>query len=1029
MKKLYLMLVVGLMSVSLYAQKSITGTISDESGEPLIGASVSVKGTTVGTITDFAGKYSLTVPGDNSILVVTYTGYFSKEVPVGPGTMVDVSLQEDVKTLDEFVVIGYGTEERRNLTGSVTSIDNKAIENLVTPSFESQLAGRAAGVTVITPSGVLGARPIVRIRGVNSITSGAGPLYVIDGVPVVDSDRSGIQDFNPLQNINPQDIASYEVLKDGSATAIFGSRAANGVILITTKRGQEGAAKVSYGVTLGQSSAANRFDLLNAREFVDINNEKRRNAGATELAVLDPSIDTDWQDYVLVNGISQQHNLSISGGSASTKYFLSLAFSDQAGIIRANDMTRYAFRANLDHKVSSRIRTGASLSYSYTTLNGLNNGANSLSGATLSMTRMLPNVSIFDPANITFGGFNVTPDGAALGQGPNLATVDNNLPNIAFVLANNQYRTRSHRLLGNTYAEVDVLKNLTARTQIGVDATLSDDFLLWSSLHGDGRGRNGYVQQAYRPAYRWNWQNTLNYQRVIANDHRFNITAGVEYQKSEFYNFTATAQGFSDEFYTRRNLVSGSFGDEQFVGGGFAEVGFDSYFSRLNYGYKNLLLVSLSARNDGISSLARDNRRGTFYGGSLGLRFSDLIPELGNVFDDFKLRLSYAEVGNTEIGAYPYAGGFAPVLYGTRPGIAFSRVDNTGLQWETSQKTNIGLDLSFGGITFTFDAFRNNIDNLVLAAPVALSLGIPGNQINQNVGAMVNEGLEFSVNLPLVSKGDFTWNVDFNLTLMRNEVTRLVNPLISTYNITDEGSPIAQLYGFEWVGVNSANGNPMYRKADGSVVQYNLQRGALGWRVFDAADPSNVSTTASGPGSADLQTLGNTLPTFMGGFTNRFAYKGFDLEIFLRYSGGNFIMNESARGQLGQGFSNNNREILDRWTESGQETNVPRLYSGTDVAVYGTAAANSRFVEKGDFLRIQNVVLGYRVPRRVLNSVFNGKITSARAFAQVQNLATFTSYSGLDPELNQFQGQLQLGVDWNVTPLMRTWSVGVNVDF
>jgi len=1027
MKKIYLMSVMILLCIGVYAQRSVTGTVYDASGEALIGASVVVKGTNTGVITDVSGMFKIDVPADRDVLTVTYTGYLSQDVNIAGQTNVMVNLMEDTRVLDELVVVGYGTEERRNLTGSVASIDNRDIEALITPSFESQLAGRAAGLMVTTPSGVLGRAPIVRIRGVNSITSGASPLYVIDGVPVLDSDRSGIQSFNPLANINPADIASFEVLKDGSATAIFGSRAANGVILITTKRGQEGAAKVSYGVSIGQSTAASRFDLLNGDEFVTIANEKRTNAGASELARAGEN--TDWQDYVFQTGTTQQHNLSISGGNAKTNYFVSVGFTDQSGIIRTNEMKRYSFRTNLDHKVSDRIRLGTSVSYSYTELEGMNNGENALSGATYSVSRMLPNVSILDPNNQEYLGYNVSANGAALGAGNNLATIDNNIPNIAFVLDNNRYRSLTHRVLGNVYGEVDLLKNLTARTQVGVDATLNDDFLRWSPLHGDGRGRLGYISQGFNPAYRWNWQNTLNYQKVFAGDHSVNITAGVEYQQSTFYNFSAAAQGFSDEFFTRNNLLSGSFGDEQFVGGGFAEVGFDSYFSRINYGYKGKYLVSLSVRNDGISSLAMENRRGTFLGGSVGWRISDESFFNVDAIDDLKFRVSYAEVGNTEIGAYPYAGGFSPVLYGSRPGIAFNRIDNTGLQWETSKKLNIGMDLSVGAVNVTVDLFRNDIDNLVLAAPVPVSLGIPGSQITQNIGAMKNEGIELGLGATILNRNGFVWNMDFNITLMRNEVINLVDPIQGTYNRTEVGGPIAQLYGFQWAGVNAANGNPMYFKANGDIVQYNLVQGALGWRTFDAGNPSDVSTTAVGPGAADLAFLGNTLPTWMGGWNNRFSYKGFDLEVFLRYSGGNYIMNETGRGQLGQGFSNNSREILDRWTESGQQTNVPKLYSGSDAVAYGTQSASDRFVEKGDFLRIQNVVLGYRLPQRIVNTAFNGNISSLRAFFQIQNLATFTNYTGLDPELNQFGGQLNYGIDWNTAPLMRTWSFGVNVDF
>lgn len=1031
MKKLLLLSCFLFMGVVVaLAQRPISGNVTDESGDPLIGANVRVSGTTVGTVTDYNGDFRMTLPQGGTELIVSYTGFLTQTVAVGTGDVFRIKLIEDVQKLSEVVVIGYGTVERRDLTGSVTTIDNRAIENLVSPSFESQLAGRAAGVMVTSPSGVLGEAPIVRIRGVNSITSGASPLYVIDGVPVVTNDRSGIQNTNPLANINPQDIQSFEVLKDGSATAIFGSRAANGVILITTKRGSEGKAKVSYSVTAGFSSAAKRFDLLDGQEFVTIANEKRRNAGATELAVYDGT-NTDWQDYVLVNGFSQQHNLSVSGGSQSTKYFFSLGFSDQGGIIRANDMKRYSFRGNLDHSVSSRVRVGTSLSYSYTHLNGLNNGENSLSGATYSMTRMLPNVSIFDENNTQYDGFNVADAQNSLGIGSNLATIDNNIPNIAFVLANNIYRTRAHRMLGSAYGEVDILRNLTARTQIGIDASLPDDFLLWNTRHGDGRNRGGYIYHNYAPVYRWNWQNTLNYQKIIANNHTINATVGLEYQKSTLSNFTASAQGFSDEYYTLNNLISGSFGDEQFAGGGFSEIGFDSYFARLNYGYKGKYLVSLSVRNDGISSLAIDNRRGTFYGGSLGWRISDESFFNVDAIRDLKLRASYAEVGNTEIGAYPYAGGFSPVLYGSNPGTAFTRVDNSNLQWETSKKLNIGLDMQVGGVSVTLDLFQNNIDNMVLDAPVPFSLGIPNSQISQNIGSMVNKGIELGLGFDVLRSGNFNWSMDFNLTLIKNEVLSLVNDIPGgstgvVFTRTVEGRTISELYGYQWAGVNSANGNPMYHKGDGTIVQYNLVSGATGWRLYDSANPGDVSQVVTGPG---VDFLGRTLPTYMGGWTNRFSYKGFDLEIFTRFSGGNYIMNESLRGQLGQGFANNNTLILERWTESGQQTDVPKVYSGSDAVVYQTGAANSRFVEKGDFVRIQNVVLGYRLPHDVVNRVFKGNISSLRFFAQVQNLATFTQYTGLDPELNRFSNQLIYGVDYNVTPLARTWSLGLNVDF
>jgi TonB-linked SusC/RagA family outer membrane protein len=1013
--------------VSVLAQsKTITGRVtSTEEPEGIPGASVVVKGTTQGTITDLNGSYSITVPDNATTLVFSFVGYLTKEMPIGSNSVINVSMTTDIKVLNEVVVTGYGTQERRDITGSVASINNESIENLVGPSFDTQLAGRAAGVSVTVPSGILGARPIIRIRGVNSLSGGADPLIVIDGVPVVDTDRSAAIASNPLANINPADIQSYEVLKDGSATAIFGSRAANGVILITTKRGQTGKAQVNYSVNTGINEAVGTFDLLTGDEWVPIANEKRANVNASALA--NPGVNTDWQSAVLRRGATQQHNLSISGGSEATKYFFSLGFTDQESVVKTNDLKRYAFRANIDHAISKKIRIGNSMSYAYTEITGLNNGANSLSGAIFNATRALPNVPIFDEANTAFKGYNITANGATTGFGANLAGPDNNIPNIAYVLENNFYRNRNHRLLGNAYAEVDILTGLTARTQIGVDLTMADDFTTLNPRHGDGRSSNGSVTMAFNPALRWNWQNTLNYQTILADDHNINVTAGVEYQYTNFYNFSASGTDFSDEFFRLRNLITASY-NNQFSSGGFQEQGFDSYFARFNYSYKGKYLLSFAVRNDGISQLATENRRGTFPGGSIGWRVSDEGFFNSELITDFKVRASYAEVGNVSLpgGSFPYAGGFGPVQAAAGAGIGYSNVANTALQWETSKKFNVGLDMTIGKVTISADYFKNNVDGIVLNAPTAPSLGIPGNTISQNVGAMYNQGLELRAAATVINKGRFSWNTDFNFTFIENEVTNLVQPLTGTYNRTVVGGPIAQLYGFKWAGVNPANGNAMYYSGE-NIVQLI---GAATWRAFDPANPAEITT----PGTAPSQFfLGNTLPKYQGGWSNNFTFGNFDAEIFIRYSGGNYIMNESLRGLMGLGFSNNHREILGRWTESGQVTDVPKLYAGRDANTWQTSASNSRFIEKGDFVRVQNMTVGYRIPAATLNSTFNGNIRSARFFAQVQNPLIFTKYSGIDPESNQFttgnSPQLQFGVDWNVAPIIRTWSVGLNVGF
>jgi TonB-dependent starch-binding outer membrane protein SusC len=1040
MKRILLLsfVLLGLIS-SAWAQRAVTGRVSDATnGEGLPGVAVRVKNSPQGTVTDMNGNYRLEIAQDNATLVFSFIGYATREVVVGNQSTVNIQLSEDVEQLQEVVVVGYGTQERRELTGAVSSVGGEAIQNLVTPSFDQQLAGRAPGIQVTTPSGILGQAPQIRIRGVNSITGSADPLIVIDGVPVVNADRSAVAASNPLSNINPADIESFEVLKDGSATAIYGSRAANGVIIITTKRGSKGAARVDYSTSIGVNTTSNRFDLLSGDQFVQIANEKFTNAGNDGLAKAGEN--TDWQDFIFRRGQVQQHNLSIRGGSDATRYFFSLGFSDQESAVKRNDLSRYSFRGNLDHVIAERVKIGTSLSYSLTETRGLNTGANSLSGIMYNATRALPNVAIYDSENITYDGFNVTANGAALGRGNNEANVDNNIPNIGFVLENNIFRNRAHRILGNAYAEVEIVDGLSARTQIGTDVLLADDFQFWDPRHGDGRSANGYVYQAFNPAYRWNWQNTLNYQTKIGNDHSINITAGAEYQHTTFSNFSGSGTGLSDRFYGQDNIISNSY-ENQFSAGGFTEIGFDSYFARVNYSYAGKYMATFAIRNDGISSLPLANRRGTFPGGSIGWRISDEDFFASDLFTDVKVRASYGKVGNTEIGAFPYVGGYNPVLGGIGPGIAFGQVANQNLRWETSEKWNFGLDMTVGRVTLNVDVFRNNIDDLVLNAPTPPSLGVPGNQISQNIGSMVNEGIELRIQSNLLQRGNFSWNTDFNLTLMRNEVTNLIDPIQLTYNRTEVGRPIASLYGFQWAGVNPANGNPLYYRGDGTISQYNLETGNLGWSAYDPQNPGVVSVwkASSGVpitpaqtalGSNDLAFLGNTLPVWQGGWSNMLRYGNFDFEVFLRYSGGNYIMNETRRGLLGQGFSNNLTEVMDRWTENGQATDVPKLYVGQDNAMWQTSASNSRFVEKGDFVRVQNIVLGYTAPTEFLNNVFNNKIRSVRLFAQVQNPLIFTNYTGLDPELNNLSAttpNLQYGVDWNVAPIIRTWSVGLNV--
>ncbi len=712
---------------ALAQSRTVSGTVRGTDAVPLPGVNVLVKGTNVGTTTDGKGMYSIAVP-EEATLVFSFISFITQEIAVGNRSTLDVRLVEDVKQLGEVVVVGYGTQERKDLTGSVASIKGESISNLATPSFDQQLAGRAAGVQVTVPNGVMGQPARIRIRGTNSITSSAAPLIVVDGIPIIAGDQQssgGGTASNPLADINPEDIESFEVLKDGSATAIYGSRAANGVILITTKKGKQGKPKVSYNAWMGLANVSSRFDLLNAEEFITISNEKRTNVGLSEIARPqydknangDSSlVNTDWQDHIFRQGFQQNHALSVGGGSEKTSYYFSLGWTDQKGAVVSNEFSRATFRANIDQKIGRWLSIGANMGLSRSRTIGLNTGRGSLSGNVANASVLFPNVRVYNPD----GTYNISPDGVALGQGNNLVGIGFNYPNIKFVLDNNKNNSTLYRTLGNVYLESSPVDGLRLRTQYGIDLLLVDDYSYWDPRHGDGRGPGGFISRSFTPNFRWNWQNTINYDRIIAEDHKIGLVAGVEFQQQRSEYYSAQVSSVSNEFF--KNIVSGTFATPN-VSGRVLQNGFDSYFGRINYGFRDKYLATFTVRNDGISDLPYTNRRGTFPGVSVGWRISEegFFENLKSVINDFKIRGSWAEVGNVDIGYYPYLGTYSAAQYADQNGVAFSNVGNGSLRWERSKKQDIGLDLALfnNRITLNADYYVNNVDGLILAAPTA----------------------------------------------------------------------------------------------------------------------------------------------------------------------------------------------------------------------------------------------------------------------------------------------------------------------
>ena len=1018
-------------------ERTITGVVtSKDDGLPIPGVSVKVINSKIGVSTGADGTYSIKV-GGSSVLQFSSIGYSTQNISTGKSIKLNVSLVSDTKALTDVVVIGYGTAKRKDVTGSVASIKGEDLAGKPVASFDQALAGKITGVQVTNSSGILGAAPRIRIRGTNSISSGADPLYVVDGMVIISGGSSSVASVNPLGDINPNDIQSVDVLKDGAATAIYGSRGANGVIIITTKRGTKGKTQVNYNSWFAWANVAKRFDLLDAQEFVTIANEKLYNSGTTTpQAVLgyDASgnvINTNWQDLVFnKDAFQQNHNISFSGATDLSNYYFSLGYADLKGTTVGNNQTKYQFSGKFEQKALDNYLTfGASITGSYVKNTGLNSGTSSLSGNIGNAIRALPNVGAFNAD----GSYNLSSDNARLGRGANLKEIDDNYTNIKYVLDHNIFSNQTFSLLGNAFVDVKIIDGLNLRSQVSTQNMFGEDYRYLDPLHGDGgSATKGSELQQYIPVSRYSWTNTATYNKTIG-DHSFGATVGLEYQKSSSRYFYASGSQLSSTFFSGENIISNSLTQSTFdIGGGVSENAYKSYFARANYAYKDRYLVSGTYRIDAISSLPLGNQSAKLPGVSIGWRISQEDFMKGNLkfINDLKIRGGYAKTGNTDIGNYPFAGTFGAATYGVQSGLAYTQVGNSSLKFETSGKYDVGIDATMfdSRITLTADYFKNNIDNLILAAPTAPSLGVHGNSINQNVGKMYNKGYEFAVSADIFRDSPFKWNTSFNITFVKNKITQLSNnnsDITYTYNVNRVGESIGSLYGYEYAGVNPANGNPLYVKSTGQIIQGNIANQT--YYVYDAANPTAL-TTATTLAASDKKILGQSNPTYYGGLVNTFRYKGFDLNINMVFSGGNKVMNITRQESLlNQKFLNNGTEILERWTTPGQVTNVPKVYYGRDAFTNLTSSTSSRFVEDGKFIRAQDLVLGYTFPKLFTDKI---KLSRLRLYAQVQNAFVITPYSGLDPELNYSTStNSQAGLDYNTNPKARTFLIGLNVGF
>nr|WP_199077518.1 SusC/RagA family TonB-linked outer membrane protein [Pedobacter sp. ASV19] len=1030
---------------------NISGTVIDnQTKESLPRAVVQLEGVTHSVLTDDNGHFKF-VTGQKlpAVVIVSYVGYKTQRVTI-TNSPVEIRLEPDAHQMNDVVITGYTSQSKQVFTGSVSQIKSSALENRSAQSFDQLIGGQAAGVNIVQPSGVLNSTPVLRIRGINSITSSIYPLIIVDGVTIFTGSGGDAIGNNPLSDINPSDIETVEVLKDASATAIYGSRAANGVLIITTKKGRRGAVKVDYGTWFSLSEAYNLPKLLDASQYVSIKNEARVNAGLSPGFILGTNPDgsttqTNWYDVAYQNAISQNHNLSISGATERTNYFLGLNYTNQNGILRTSNFKREGIRLNLEHQVNSLITIGTNAAYNNSLNSGPNSGATGPNSITSSsgnsansqyiglqplgrLTYILPpNVNVYNAD----GSYNINSSNGNIGYGPNSSALGVfNAYNLQTILDLDKNTSENNTFIGSVYAEVSLLRNLRFKTLYGLNNLIVENNTFRNPFSGDGFATNGSAANSVTKYKRSNWTNTLIYTASVAEDHSFKVLLGHELITTKINGWGATRTGLSDPFFTS---YQGGWTTITPSSNIQTENAILSYFSNFNYDYKKRYLLSFNYRRDGLSALAANNKWGNFGGGSVGWNVSEedffKKSSLSRSLNALKLRFSYGVVGNSSLDDYASLIKYGSGTYAGTPTLNFTQAGNSNLKWESSKKLDYGLEFSLfdSRINVVADYYKNTIDGLILGAPQAASQGIPGNSIIANVGSLYNKGFEFAVNARIISQNDFKWNVDFNISTLQNKVTSLgdggdIYPTaLSTFgiqNVTRVGYSVGSIFAVPVAGVNPANGNRIYINKNNEQVQYDAV--AKNFYYLDGSIAPRIDNYTDG------RIQGPSLPTYYGGLNNNFSYKGFDLTLGFTFSGGNKLYNGTRSTISDQRYFNNGTFILDRWTTPGQITDVPKLVWG-DSFTGGFSSSNAAYVEKGDYLKLKNVSLGYRVD--LPKDGIGRYISSARIYAQASNLFTVTSYTGSDPEISINGNSINSGKDQNVPANARTYTLGLNLSF
>ncbi len=972
---------------------------------------------------------------------ISYIGMQTAEVAIAPN--IRVILKTDSKALDEVVVVAYGTQSARTVTASVSTVRADALKDVPSVSFDQMLQGRASGVSITTPSAGVGQAPIVRVRGVNSITSGTSPLYVVDGVPIESGNLSYLANANALADINPADIVSMDVLKDAAAAALYGSRAANGVILITTKQGQSGKVKVSYDGFVGFSNATDFYEMMNAQEYVDFKNLAVKNRyGTDELSLttgyVSPYgnkafnmmkdangnyVDTDWKDAAFQNGLSQSHSVAVSGGSDKVRYYLSGNYTTQEGIVKGDKYDRLGVKANVNVQATDWLKVGMNTNVTTGTtsyVDAARRGSNFAVGG-------FPRLALINAPNLPMYNEDGTPYYLAQGLGYGGNTVFSTFSNPAAILSlGNGLSSDVTRFIGVFYAEATPLKGLSLKTQYGVDYARIEEQRFWSPLHGDGVNSKGLANAYNTKNNRWTWTNTATYNFSLGQNN-FNLLAGTEASERNNSRWTAQRKDLQDDKFV---VFQGPFGSAT-AGGSLSNNTMVSYFGRINYDYASKYIVSLNYRRDGYSALSEKNRWGNFGGVSAAWRVSEegFFKPLRNVVDDLKIKGSYGVVGNTDIYDYASKSFYSSYNYGINGTYGLAQIADPNLKWESSEKYSIGFNARLlDRISVDFDYYYTKSSDLILDVPQSPSKGIPGNIITTNAGKMKNSGIELTVSADVIRNSQLTWETSFNITTNKNKVISLADGVenilkgdnggLEITNITVPGKSIGRLYLYPTAGVDPKSGRRVFITPEGDRTLLMFEKG--GWFYEDGTEYA---------GEFEPVDCGNTLPTWYGGWTNNFKYKGFDLSLFFQFSGGNKIYNGTKASVSDMRYWNNSKDVYKKyWTPERTHAEYPMPIYGDNYS-NGSALPISDLVERGDYLRLKNVSLGYTFNTKNWSKAVG--ISALRLYVQAQNLFVITGYSGMDPETltNVESATLSGGTDKNTLPQARTYTIGVNLTF